>query len=265
MNPHPIPGALGDNCMGERVCIITGGGQGIGRALSLHFAGRGIRVAIAEKSADSAAEVAAEIAKRGGEARAISTDVTDPDSVRAMVARVQESFGRVDILINNARWTGLSPTRVQDISDEDWRRALDVNVTGAFNCVRAVTPAMTSSGWGRIINMSSATVRSPPARPYVHYITSKAALIGMTRALAKELGAFGVTVNAILPGSIETGIARPNPITSTDREALARAAQAIPRVITSDDLAGTAYFLASDESAFVTGQSIAVDGGLTFG
>jgi 3-oxoacyl-[acyl-carrier protein] reductase len=251
--------------MAERVCIITGGGQGIGRALSLHFAERGLRVAIAEKNAERAAAVAAEIAARGGAARAITTDVADPDAVRAMVATVQESFGRVDILINNARWTGLAPSRVQDISDADWRRALDVNVTGAFNCVRAVAPAMIAAGWGRIINMSSATVRSPPARPYVHYITSKAALIGMTRALAKEFGEFGITVNAILPGSIETGIARPNPITSADREARAKASQAIPRVLTSGDLTGTAYFLASDESAFITGQSIAVDGGLTFG
>jgi 3-oxoacyl-[acyl-carrier protein] reductase len=251
--------------MGARVCIITGGGQGIGRALALHFAARGIRVGIAEKNAGNAAEVAKEIAARGGEALAIETDVTDPEAVRAMVARVEQAYGRVDILINNARWTGLAPTRVQDISDEDWRRALDINVTGAFNCVRAVTPLMIAAGWGRIIIMSSATVRAPPARPYVHYITSKAALIGMTRALAKELGASGITVNAILPGSIETGVARPNPVTSTEREARARSSQSIPRVLQSADLAGTAYFLASDESAFITGQSIAVDGGSTFG
>jgi 3-oxoacyl-[acyl-carrier protein] reductase len=251
--------------MSERVCIITGGGQGIGRTLALHFAERKIRVAIAEQNAASAADVAAEIAARGGQAREIATDVTDPAAVRAMVVEVQKDFGRVDILINNARWSGLAPTRVQDISDADWRRTLDVNVTGAFNCVRAVAPAMMAAGFGRIINMSSATVRAPPARPYVHYITSKAALIGMTRALAKELGAFGITVNAILPGSIETGIARPNPVTSAEREARAKAAQAIPRVLQSGDLAGTAYFLASDESAFITGQSIAVDGGMTFG
>jgi NAD(P)-dependent dehydrogenase (short-subunit alcohol dehydrogenase family) len=251
--------------MSIRVCIITGAGQGIGRALALHFAERGLRIAIAEQNATSAAEVANEIASRGGQARGIATDVTDPASVRAMVAQVQHTFGRVDILINNARWTGLAPTRIQDISDADWRRALDVNVTGAFNCARAVVPTMIAAKWGRIINMSSATVRAPPARPYVHYITSKAALVGMTRALAKELGAFGITVNAILPGSIETGIARPNPVTSAERDARAKAAQAIPRRLTSGDLAGTAYFLASDDSAFVTGQSIAVDGGLTFG
>jgi 3-oxoacyl-[acyl-carrier protein] reductase len=251
--------------MSARVCIVTGGGQGIGRAIALHFAERGVRVAIAEQNAAGAAEVAAAITSRGGEARAITTDVTDPAAVDAMVRQVQGSFGRVDILVNNARWSGLSPTPVQDISDADWRRALDVNVTGAFNCVRAVAPVMIAANFGRIIIMSSATVRAPPARPYVHYITSKAALIGMTRALAKELGTFGITVNAILPGSIETGIARPNPVTTAEREARAKSGQAIPRVIESADLAGTAYFLASDDSAFITGQSIAVDGGMTFG
>jgi 3-oxoacyl-[acyl-carrier protein] reductase len=151
--------------MNARVCIITGGGQGIGRALALHFAARKIHVVIAEQNAAGAVAVAAEIAAGGGSARAIATDVTDPDSVRAMVAQVRDGFGRIDILINNARWSGLAPTLVQDISDADWRRTLDVNVTGAFNCVRAVAPAMIAAGFGRIINMSSATVRAPRRGP----------------------------------------------------------------------------------------------------
>ncbi len=162
--------------MSERVCIVTGGAQGIGRALALHFAARKICVAIADNIASDAAQGAADITRSGGKACAVATDVTNADSVGAMMKQVQADFGRVDILINNARWTGLAPTRVQDISDADWHRALDVNVTGAFNCVRAVTPAMIAAGWGRI--MSSATVRAPPARLYVHYITSKAALVG---------------------------------------------------------------------------------------
>jgi 3-oxoacyl-[acyl-carrier protein] reductase len=251
--------------MSERVCIITGAGQGIGRAMALHFAARGIRVVIAEQNAANATAVEAEIAASGGEARAIAVDVTDPDRVRATVAQTRAQFGRVDILINNARWTGLAPAQIQDLSDADWRRAIDVNVTGAFNCVRAVVPLMIDAGWGRIINMSSATVRQPPSRPYVHYITSKAALIGLTRALAKELGAHGITVNALLPGSIETGVARPSPVTTEERETRVKAAQAIPHVLKSGDLAGAAYFLASDDAAFITGQCIAVDGGMTFG
>ena len=185
--------------------------------------------------------------------------------MRDLFARVRESYGRVDILINNARWSGLAPARVQDIGDEDWRRAMDVNVTGAFHCIREAVPMMIAARFGRIVIMSSATVRQPPSRPYVHYITSKAALVGMTRALAKELGEFGITVNAILPGSIETGVARPSPVTSADRQQRAKQSQAIPRVLTPNDLAGAALFLASDAAALITGQSLAVDGGLTFG
>lgn len=251
--------------MGKRVCIVTGGGQGIGRALSHHFAENGIRVVVAELDEQNGAAVAAEIAAKGREALAVTTDVASPGSVRDLFARVRESYGRVDILINNARWSGLAPARIQDISDADWRRAMDVNVTGAFHCIREAVPMMIAARFGRIVIMSSATVRQPPSRPYVHYITSKAALVGMTRALAKELGEFGITVNAILPGSIETGVARPSPVTSAGREQRAKQSQAIPRVLTPNDLAGAALFLASDAAAFITGQSLAVDGGMTFG
>lgn len=251
--------------MSGRVCMITGSGQGIGRAIALHFASRGMRIALAERNEAAAADVAAQIVAQGGEALVAPTDVTDAASVSATVERVASAFGGCDVLINNARWSGLAPTPVQDISDADWRTAMEVNVTGAFHCIRAVTPLMIAAGWGRIINMSSATVRQPPSRPYVHYITSKAALIGMTRALAKELGAHGVTVNALLPGAVETGVERPNGLKLADREARARANQAIPRVLAASDMAGAAWFLASDESAFITGQSLAVDGGFSFG
>ncbi len=251
--------------MEPRVCVITGGGQGIGRALSHHFAEMGVRVVVAEMTAQNAAQVAEEIAAKGGEALAVHTDVSNAASVRDLFAQVRERYGRVDILINNARWSGLAPTPVQDISDADWQRAMNVNVTGAFHCVREAAPMMIAAGWGRIINMSSATIRQPPAQPYVHYITSKAALVGMTRALARELGQHGITVNAILPGSIETGVARPSAVTSEIRAERAKTSQAIPRVIAAADLAGAAFFLASDAAAFITGQSLAVDGGFSYG
>ena len=251
--------------MSARTCIITGSGQGIGRAVALHFASRGHQVALAERNEAAAHAVAAEITAAGGKAIVAPTDVTDAASVNACIERVISAFGRVDILINNARWSGLSPTPVQDLSDADWRQAMEVNVTGAFHCIRAATPHMIEAGWGRIINMSSATVRRPPSRPYVHYITSKAALIGLTRSLAQELGRHGITVNAILPGAVETGVARPNGLSDADREKNARATQAIPRVLRSGDLAGAAFFLASEEAGFITGQSLAVDGGFSFG
>lgn len=249
--------------MKGKVCVITGAGQGIGHALALHFAAHGARVVVAEQNAARGADVVAEIARAGQAAIAVETDVSDPQSVAAMAARAREAFGPAEILISNARWSGLKPTAVSDIADEDWRRAIDVNVTGAFNCVRALVPGMISARWGRILIMSSSTIRLPPPRPYVHYITSKAALVGMTRALARELGGHGITVNALLPGSVETGILRH--VTSEERAQRVKAVQSIPRVVTSNDIVGAALFLCSEESSLITGQSLAVDGGQTFG
>jgi 3-oxoacyl-[acyl-carrier protein] reductase len=220
-------------------------------------------VVVAERNPDTGAATAAEIEAAGHTAIAVETDVTDPASIAALMERTRAAFGPPEILLNNARWTGLAPTPVQDITDEDWHRALEVNVSGAFNCIRAVVPSMIDAGWGRIINFSSATIRLPPSRPYVHYITSKAALVGLTRALARELGGHGITVNAVLPGSVETEVARH--VSSAERERRAKASQSVPRVIGAEDMVGAAWFFASDESALITGQCLAVDGGLTFG
>jgi 3-oxoacyl-[acyl-carrier protein] reductase len=251
--------------MSTRVAIVTGSGQGIGEAIALRFAAQGMRVALADRNMEAAEKVAAQILRDKGEALAIATELTDSSSVDAMVAQCVARFGACDILVNNARWSSLAPTRVQDIRDEDWRRALDVNVTGAFHCVRAVVPHMIERKWGRIINLSSATVRMPPGRPYAHYITTKAALVGLTRSLARELGEHGITVNAILPGSVETGVERPGGIDPAERERRVRASQAIPRIMKPQDMAGAALFLASEDASFITGQSLAVDGGFSYG
>jgi len=245
-----------------KVCVITGAGQGIGEALALHLAARGARVVVAEMNAVRGADVAARIKAAGHEAIAVETDVTDARSVDALAACVRNTYGPVAALINNARWSGLVPTPVTELADEDWRRALDVNVTGAFNCIRALAPDMIAAGWGRIVNMSSSTIRLPPPRPYVHYITSKAALVGMTHALARELGGHGITVNAVLAGSVETGVQRH--LSSEERERRVKATQSVPQVITPGDLVGAVLFLCSNEAAMITGQSLAVDGGLTF-
>ena len=205
-----------------RVAIVTGGGQGIGRAFCLGLAERGYRVVIAELDEKAGASVAGEIKLGNGDARFVRTDITDSVSVAAMADKTLAEFGRIDILVNNARWSGLKPTPVEDVTDADWAKALQVNVTGAFNCTRAVVPYMKSAKWGRIVNMSSATVLMPPPRPYVHYVTTKAALLGFTRGLAVELGEFGITVNAILPASVETGVERPGQPPRADRDARSR-------------------------------------------
>jgi len=254
--------------MSERVCIITGAGQGIGRALALYFAARGVHVAIAEQNAANAAKVAAEIAAAGGQARAIATDVTAPDQVRAMVAQVQETFGRVNILINNARWTGLAPARVQDIGDADWRRALDVNVTGAFHCARAVVPIIMAAGFGRIINMSS--VEGKHGKPFiVQYVTAKHALNGFTKGLSKEVATEGITVNALCPGLVITdlihksaSVAAASAGISTEEFLDQYAAEAaIKRPITADEVAALAVLVASPAGSGITGALLSVDGG----
>jgi len=246
------------------VSIITGSGQGLGRAFAKAFAERGAVSIIAEINAANAEKVAAEITDAGGKALAIETDVRESGSVRAMVDRTLAEFGRIDVLINNAALLqGISRVPVDQISDEEWDDIQRVNVTGAFYCVRAVVPYMRKAGWGRIINISSDTVLLPPPMTFAHYVTSKAALIGLTRELARELGADGITVNAIMPGSTETEVNRSEEVLQNRiKHVVPR--QAIPRVEVADDLVGAALFLASDEAGFITGQSLPVNGGLAF-
>ncbi len=247
-----------------RVAIVTGGGQGIGRAFCLGLAERGYRVAIAELDENAGAGVAGEIKLGNGDARFLHTDIADSASVAEMADNALSDFGRIDILVNNARWSGLKPTPIEDVTDADWAKALQVNVTGAFNCTRAVVPYMKSAKWGRIVNMSSATVLMPPPRPYVHYVTTKAALLGFTRGLAVELGEFGITVNAILPASVETGVERPGQPPRADRDARAIVQQAIKRREVPEDMVGALAFLISDGASFITGQGLNVDGGYAF-
>jgi NAD(P)-dependent dehydrogenase (short-subunit alcohol dehydrogenase family) len=244
-----------------RVAIITGAGQGIGRAFAKAFAAEGAVPIIAERNRERGEAVAAEIAAAGGRAHAITTDVADPHSVATMAKTVEAEFGRIDILINNAAiFSTLEMRPFDQIPLEEWEAVLRVNVTGVFLCARAVVGAMRRAGWGRIINMASGAVTL--GRPnYLHYITSKAALDGMTRSLARELGPHGITVNAILPGATFTEIERKT-VTPEQKERII-ALQCIPRPESPDDLIGTALFLASDAAAFLTGQALTVDGGAT--
>ncbi|MAI11528.1 MAG: hypothetical protein CBD27_05475 [Rhodospirillaceae bacterium TMED167] len=251
--------------MEGRIVIVTGGGQGLGRAFAKGFAEQGDIVVIAEINGDNARNVEAEILQAGGKALAIRTDVADPVSVRTMVQQVLTEYRRIDVLINNAALLqSISRVPVDEISDEEWEQVLKVNVTGAFNCVKAVAGTMREAKWGRIINLSSDTVLLPPPITYAHYITSKAALVGMTRALARELGPDGITVNAIMPGSTETESNQDNKLTHANRMKDVVPRQCIPRIEVADDLIGAAVFLASEEAAFITGQSLPVNGGIAF-
>jgi NAD(P)-dependent dehydrogenase (short-subunit alcohol dehydrogenase family) len=245
----------------DRVVIITGAGQGIGRVFAKAFAAADAVAVIAERNGECGDAVAAEIAATRGRARAIATDVADPESVEAMARAVEAEFGRIDVLINNAAiFSTLEMRSFDQIPLAEWEAVLRVNVTGAFLCARAVVAAMRRARWGRIINMASSAVTL--GRPnYLHYITSKAALEGMTRSLARELGTHGITVNAILPGATFTEIERKT--VSPEQKERIVAMQCIARPEEPQDLVGTALFLASDGAAFLTGQAITVDGGAT--
>jgi 3-oxoacyl-[acyl-carrier protein] reductase len=242
-----------------RVALVTGAGQGIGRAAARRFASEGASVAIADLNGDHAEAVAAEI---GDAAVAVACDVSDPDSMAAAVDTAVERFGYVDVLVNNAAiFSTLEMRPFDEIDLDEWRRVLDVNLTGPFICCRAVAAIMRERGNGRIVNISSSTVLM--GRPYyAHYVSSKAGVVGLTRGLARELGAHGITVNAIMPGFTKTEVPRKT-VTAQQAEQLVNA-QSIQRQLTPDDLVGTIAFLASDQAAFITGQTLLVDGGVSF-
>lgn len=252
-------GDFSNGSLDGRVVVITGAGQGIGRATAKAMAEAGALPVIAEIDEAKGQSVAREI---GNRAMAVQTDVADPGSLEAMVKTVLDAHGKVDVLINNAAiFTSLDMRPFWKIPLEEWDAVMRVNVTGCFLAARAVVETMRAAKFGRIINFSSAAVTM--GRPnYTHYTTSKAALIGMTRSMARELGADGITVNAIMPGATYTEIERKT-VTPEQTEAIVRA-QSIPRPETPQDLLGTLMFLSSDASAFMTGQCLTVDGGLSY-
>jgi 3-oxoacyl-[acyl-carrier protein] reductase len=242
-----------------RVVIITGAGQGIGRDYALAFAEAGAIPVLAEINAEKLHNVAAEIEAKGGQALAVETDVGSPDSVAAMVAATLDAYGRIDVLINNAAVFATIPQRkFYEIPYEEWNKVLHVNITGSYLCASAVTPAMRQAGQGRIINISSGTV--PQGVPgFMHYVTSKAAIVGMTRVMARELGDDNINVNTVMPGYTETEVAHASMDPGTHE--FIQQKRILKRPETPDDLIGTILFLASPASSFITGQSIACCGG----
>ena len=244
-----------------KVGIITGAAQGIGRAYALAAARHGANVVLADiQDAESAAK---EVEAEGGQALALRTDVTEVASTEAMATQTLDRFGRIDFLVNNAALYGdLELTYWEDITVEAWDRVMAVNVRGMFLASKAVAPHMTSQRSGKIINISSGTAHAGVAGA-LHYVTSKAAVIGFTRALARELGDVGINVNAVTPGFTmsEASIKIMKESGAESLEGLIVAGQCFKRAEQPEDLVGTVVFLASSLSDFMTGQTINVDGG----
>jgi 3-oxoacyl-[acyl-carrier protein] reductase len=239
----------------DKVAIVTGGGIGLGRAYCKALAGEGARVVVADINDDAARLVANEVS-----GLAVRVDVTSEEQTRAMAAKAVDAYGAIDILVNNAgMYSSIQKKPFSEIPVEEWDRVMAVNVKGVFLCARAVHSQMKKQRKGKIINISSGTVLGGTPM-FLHYVTSKAGVIGLTRALAREVGGDNINVNAITPGLT---IADENQKKMLSEEYLAprRQARALKRDQYPADLVGTVVFLASSDSDFLTGQTINVDGG----
>jgi 3-oxoacyl-[acyl-carrier protein] reductase len=251
--------------MQGRTALITGAGQGIGEAIARRFASDGACVAVLDRNSGAAAAVTEAINASGGEAISVAADVTDRSEVTAAVEATVARFGGVQILVNNAGVT--RDNLLFKMSDEDWTTVVDVHLRGAFLCTQVAQKYMVDAKFGRIINMSSISAQGN--RGQVNYSTAKAGLQGMTRTLAIELGPFGITVNAIAPGFVETPMTAATAdrlgVTMEDFKAGIAAAVPVRRVGGPNEIAHAAAFLAAEESWYVTGQVLQVDGGATLG
>jgi NAD(P)-dependent dehydrogenase (short-subunit alcohol dehydrogenase family) len=247
--------------LADKVAVITGGAAGIGLAYARRFLAEDARVVVADV-VDPAAAV--ETLGGGGRVLGVRTDVSDGVAVRAMVDAAVARFGRIDVLVNNAAvFATLRPRPFDEIPEAEWDRVMAVNVNGVWNCARAVAPVMRTQGGGRIVNVASAIVAKGTAL-LLHYVASKGAVVAMTRALARELGPSGITVNAVAPGLILSDTVQANPdITGFQLGAIMQA-RSLKRDAFPEDVEGTVVFLASDDSAFMSGQTLVVDGGSVF-
>jgi 3-oxoacyl-[acyl-carrier protein] reductase len=240
----------------DRVAIVTGGAMGVGRGIAEVLAQEGARVAISDLSAEAGARTAHELEQRGLEVASFQTDVVDRGSVDACVQNVLDRWGRIDIVVANA---GIYPIKaLEELTDTEWDRVMDINVKGAVHAIQASVPAMRSRGYGRIVLTSSITGPIVGAAKLGHYAASKAALLGLMRSAALEFVRDGITVNAVQPGNVRT-----EGIVNFGEEFIAEMVKSIPvgRLAEPAEVGWAVRFLASEEAAYITGQTIVIDGG----
>ena len=243
----------------SRVAVVTGGGSGMGRAICHHLARQGHRVAVLDIDGDASGQVAKEVVADGGRAVAAPVDVSDRAAVDAALDRARSELGGpVGIMVTSAGIEGF--VDFVEIDAAAWERMLAVNLTGTFHCLQAAAPDMMESKWGRIVTISSSSAQSGTRR-MAHYVASKGGVIALTKALALDLAPFGITVNTIPPGAIDTPMMR-RPMEAgqmgSEEQLVARAP--LGRLGTADDIAATCAFLCSEEAGYITGQQINVNG-----
>lgn len=244
-----------------KVAIITGAGQGIGEAFALRFVNEGAKAVVADINFEKAEKVAGKIRTKGGEAIAVHTDISDDASVTELAKKVVETYGRIDILLNNAAlYYGIGIRPWDSWSIEDWDRIYAVNARGTWQCSRAVAPQMIKQGKGKIINIASGTA-DIGYELLLPYSCSKAAVVTLTRAMARALGQHNINVNCISPGVVQTEATIEMPKDVTGVKIVSIPGRCLPRVAEPEDMVGTAVFLASADSDYLSGQTIAVNGG----
>jgi len=253
-----------DNAMPltSKVAIVTGGAQGIGYAVAETLAARGAAVVIADqRDADAAA---GRLAKQHQNVIGVAVDVSSENGTQAMVDTAVAAFGGIDILVNNAGiYSTLTPRPFEEIDPAEWRRVMEVNTLGVFLCCRAALPAFKARGGGRIINISSGVAFK--GNPYMaHYVASKGAVVSLTRALASELGRHNVLVNSVAPGFTVSDGVQQNPTLIVGVKGPSLRGRLLARDMTPDDLVGAVAFFAGPDAAFITGQTLVVDGGAYF-
>ena len=246
------------NRLENKVAVITGAAQGIGATYARAFAEEGAKVVVSDIHDPSG--VVAEITEKGGSAIGVIADVTDNRALADLVDAAESNFGPIEILVNNAAFfAGLRVTPFMDISEDEWDRVMTVNVRGTFQCTKAVVPSMRKNGRGKIINVSTGLFFSG-GPGLSHYVSSKGAVLAFTRSISRELGEENITVNCVTPGLTESENVRNHPDFGGAREATPPS-RAFKRVMVPEDMVGAVLFLATEDSDFLTGQTLNVDGG----